>query len=189
MLEWVNRSMPGIRHSILRPFVFKINPNIITILALVAAVAAGLAFWKQCLFLAAFFVLLNGFLDILDGEIAKKYGKSKRGDLLDHTVDRLADIAMIIGIIAGGFAEQWLGLWTIIFILLVSYIGTAAQALINKRLYAGLLTRADRLILLFIGAVAELFWPGALSAVVAIVLILSAVTFCQRFSTIWKTLG
>jgi phosphatidylglycerophosphate synthase len=188
MLDWLNRRMPGLRHAILRPFVCDVNPNTITFIALLVAVLAGLAFYRQLLLPAALLVLVSGFLDMLDGEIASKYGKSKRGDLLDHTADRLADVAILAGIIAGGFVDILLGPAAIIAVLLVSYIGTEAQALTKKRLYAGLLGRSDRLVLVAAGAVVFLYWPWALETVFAIIFVLSAVTFFQRFVLLWKVL-
>ncbi|MEM7823888.1 MAG: CDP-alcohol phosphatidyltransferase family protein [Candidatus Aenigmatarchaeota archaeon] len=188
MLQWINTRWPGLRHKLLKPFIFKVNPNKVTLLALLVAIAAGLALWQQLLLLAALLIFLNGFLDILDGEIALRYGKSKRGDLLDHTTDRLADIAIIAGIIAGGFVNMLIGLQALVIILLVSFIGTEAQALTEKRLYAGLLGRADRLLLLAIGSAAEVLWPGSLLLIVIIVVVLSAITFGQRFATLWCSL-
>ncbi len=188
MLDWINVKLPSLKKSILKPFVINVNPNAVTLFALFVAIAAGLAFYRQLLIPAALLVLFNGFLDILDGEIARKYGSSKRGDLLDHTVDRLADIAMIAGITGGGFVEPWIGAATIVIVLLVSYIGTEAHALTKKRLYAGMLTRADRIVIIAAGAIAGFFLPGALGATVFIISVLSALTFGQRFGILWRTL-
>lgn len=189
MIDGLNKRWPDLRHMLLKPFVFKTNPNFITVAALLAAFAAGSAIMQRQLLLAAFLVLLNGFLDILDGEIAKKYRKSKRGDFLDHTADRLADIFMIGGVIAGGYIDMWTGIVAISLTLLVSYLGTEAQALTKKRLYSGLLGRADRLVLIAAGLVAEaLIWPGSLWAMIIILVGLSTITFCQRFWTLWSML-
>jgi len=188
MLDGVNKRWPNIRHRILKPFVFKTNPNFITIAALLTAFAAGSAIMQNNLLLATFLVLLNGFLDILDGEIARKYGKSMRGDFLDHTADRIADVFIIGGVIAGGFIDTWTGIVAISLMLLVSYIGTESQALTRKRLYAGVMGRADRLVLITAGLIAEMVWPGALLIMMLILILLSAVTFCQRFFALWSAL-
>lgn len=188
MLDDVNKLWPNIRHRILKPFVIDIDPNLVTILALLVAFAAGVAISYHMLFTAAVLILLNGFLDILDGEIASKYGKSRRGDLLDHVCDRLADIAILMGIAGGGFVDVWMIMIAISLMLLVSYLGTEAQALLKKRLYAGILGRADRLVLVFLGLLAEIIWPGMLSFAVMVLIALSTLTFVQRFWAMWSAL-
>ena len=162
-------------------FTIKINPNIITILALIAAVIAGYLFYEQYVLFAGLFVLLNGFLDILDGQIAKKFGTSKLGDFLDHTFDRLADVAIFSGIALSGIISKELGFITLIFILLVSYLGTQAQAITNKRLYSGILGRADRLVILVIISILYLFYNLSIYYGILLILIFSIITFLQRF--------
>lgn len=188
MLDWLNRRWPGLRHDLLRPFVVDVNPDWITVAALLVAVVAGVALWQRMFLPAALLILLNGFMDILDGEVAAKRRTSRRGDLLDHTADRLADIAMLGGAMASGLVDMWLGAAAMVLVLLVSYIGTEAQALTRKRLYAGLLGRADRLVLMAAGSILQVFWYGSLSIVILVIVVLSAVTFCQRFAMLWSTL-
>ncbi|MEF8832076.1 MAG: CDP-alcohol phosphatidyltransferase family protein [Candidatus Thermoplasmatota archaeon] len=82
--------------SILRPIAEKfkvVHPNIISFSSLVFALLAGISFYfsYDSLYVLAggIFVLLNSVLDALDGKVAKITGKaSKKGDFLDHTIDR-----------------------------------------------------------------------------------------------------
>ena len=161
--------------------IIKINPNKITLLALIAAIIAGYLFYEQYILLASLFVLLNGFLDVLDGQIAKKYGTSKFGDFLDHTFDRLADVAIFTGIALSGIVPMELGFGALIALLLVSYLGTQAQAISHKRLYAGILERADRLVIIIIAGFITIFYEKAIYYAIWIILILSILTFIQRF--------
>lgn len=188
MLEQLIKSRSALRKRLLKPFIFKTNPNYITILALVMAVAAGVLFYYKLFFVAALAVLANGFFDILDGEIAKKYGTTARGDFLDHTCDRLADTAILLGITLSGRIPVLLGFSTVIVTLLVSYLGTASQALTKKRLYTALVGRADRILLIAVSALLALVWQPALYWGILILLALSAATFVQRFSIIWRAL-
>ncbi|MBD3263307.1 CDP-alcohol phosphatidyltransferase family protein, partial [Candidatus Woesearchaeota archaeon] len=126
-------------------------------------------------------VFVNGFLDILDGAIAKKYGTSKFGDFLDHTFDRLADIAILVGIAFNPNIPNWLGFATIIVILLVSYMGTQAQALTKKRLYTAIASRADRILILGLGGIIAAFYFDVLYYALWLLLALSVITFFQRF--------
>jgi archaetidylinositol phosphate synthase len=129
-----------------------LTPNGISVLALVAAAGAAGSFYAaremQLLFLlGATFVLLNGILDLVDGNLARELGTDSRaGDLLDHVLDRYADL-IIIGGLAAGLGEYALGLAAVTGVLMTSYLGTQAQAVGLDRVYGGVLGRADRLAL------------------------------------------
>lgn len=179
MLEKIDKKYDPRRF--LDMFVIKVDPNKVTFLALIAAIIAGYFFYRGDILLAALFVLLNGFLDILDGRIAKKYGTSKFGDFLDHTFDRLADVAILVGIALSKFVPVELGFSALVALLLVSYLGTQAHALTHKRIYAGIVGRADRLVIISIMAVLTVVYDKALYYGVLLILVLSILTFIQRF--------
>ena len=69
---------------------------------------------------------------------------SKAGDLLDHVLDRYADIVIVAGL-AGGAGQYLLGLLAVTGVLMTSYLGTQAQAVGLDRVYGGVVGRADRL--------------------------------------------
>ncbi len=138
-----------------------VSPNALSAAGLAAAALAGIAFlfrggWP--LVFGALFTFLNAVFDALDGKVAKMTGKaSRRGDFLDHVLDRYADVLILGGITLGPFCSQWpwLGLLAIIGVLLTSYMGTQAQAVGAGRLYAGVLGRADRLVILVLAALLQ----------------------------------
>ncbi|MPN18679.1 hypothetical protein SDC9_166042 [bioreactor metagenome] len=100
------------------------------------------------LVIGALVVLISGYFDALDGKVAKLAGKaSKRGDFLDHVFDRYADVFMIGGVALSAWCNPILGALALVGVLLTSYMGTQAQAVGAPRLYAGLLGRADRVVL------------------------------------------
>jgi archaetidylinositol phosphate synthase len=141
------------------------DPGNLSILALLLAFAAGgLAFlvrWTTVyLFLpVALLVFFAGLFDVLDGEVARRTGRaSVRGDFVDHVFDRYADVAILIGIAFSSYANPFLGLLALVSLLLTSYMGTQAQAVGLGRLYAGLLSRADRLIVLALATFLEFDW-------------------------------
>jgi archaetidylinositol phosphate synthase len=136
-----------------------------------AAVLAALVRWTTPdLFLAvSALILLGGLFDALDGLVARRTGRtSVRGDVLDHVLDRYADVALVIGIAISGYANPALALLALVSLLLVSYMGTQAQAVGMGRMYAGLLSRSDRLVVLAVVTFLEfdwsLPWPWAPSA-------------------------
>lgn len=131
-----------------------LTPNSISLMALVLAFLSGLMLYLSydfywLLIPAAIVVLVSGFFDALDGKVARIRGEeSTRGDFLDHVFDRYADIFMIGGVAVSGWCNPYVGMMALIGVLLTSYMGTQAQAIGAGRLYAGLLGRADRVVLL-----------------------------------------
>jgi archaetidylinositol phosphate synthase len=128
------------------------------------AAAAGLAAlvrWSTpYLFLGVgVLIFFGGLFDVLDGEVARETGRtSARGDLLDHVLDRYADVLILLGIAVSGFAIPILALLALVSLLLTSYMGTQAQAVGLGRTYSGLLSRADRLVILAFAALVEFDW-------------------------------
>jgi phosphatidylglycerophosphate synthase len=104
--------------------------------------------------LGAFVLLLVAAeLDALDGAVARAYDKvSKYGDWLDHTIDRVVDLALLIaiGINTAWVGPTWLGWAAATMTLLGSYMGTQAQSVGLGRNYGGF-GRADRLVTTFVG--------------------------------------
>jgi len=130
-------------------------------LAVLAAFLAGLVRWTTPLlfFPVALLIFGSGLFDVLDGAVARSTGRtSARGDLLDHVLDRYADVVIVLGIAASGYANPLLALLALVSLLLASYMGTQAQAVGQGRLYRGLLTRADRLVVLALATFLEFDW-------------------------------
>lgn len=143
----------------------KVDPNVLTWLSLVFAIVAGLFFYFSSkefesvnffLCVAVIFVSLNGLFDAIDGKVAKLTNKvSKKGDFLDHALDRYADVFMVGGLALSSWCEPRIGLLAIVGMLLTSYMGTQSQAVGYQREYSGLLGRADRLAILMITPVIQ----------------------------------
>ena len=137
-------------------------------LSLTAAALAALVRWTTpLLFLpVSLLIFAGGLFDVVDGEVARRTNRtSVRGDFLDHVFDRYADVAIVLGIAISGYANPILALLALVSLLLTSYMGTQAQAVGLGRIYAGLLSRADRLIVLSLATFLEfdlsLPWPWA----------------------------
>ena len=138
---------------IARHFTF-IHPNVLSFLSLVFAIVAAMFFFfstpgNYFLILASIFVFANGFFDAIDGKVAKlTKTASKKGDFIDHAIDRYADVFIVGGLALSMWCDPIIGFFAIVGMLLTSYMGTQAQAIGHKREYSGLLGRADRLVLL-----------------------------------------
>lgn len=172
-----------------------LTPNSCTVFAFIAAICGGVAFFLGHVLIGFFCVLINSVLDAMDGAIARKIGEAgKKGDFLDHTLDRYADICLICGIFAGPLCSWEIGVFALVGVLMSSYMGTQAQAIGVGRYYGGVLGRADRLVLLLLGALATFLMPAGmfnltpLAIVLLIFGILGNLTALQRFLHIWKQL-
>ena len=189
--------------KILNPLakIMPIGPMGISFLSLLTAIGAGYSFYMadlentNWLLIGALMVFLTAVLDALDGMVARiREISSRRGDLIDHTLDRVADIIIVGGIALGPLVEITVGFAAIIGILMLSYMGTQAQAGGAGREYAGLLGRADRLVVLVMVPIIQYFSEGYLDwnymtlmcYTFAIVCTLSAF---YRFNKIWTELG
>lgn len=136
-----------------------IEPNTLTWCAFIFAILAGICFYLSriwFLLLADLFILLNALFDALDGKVAKMTGKaSKRGDFLDHVLDRYADAFIIGGIMLSSYCHWLIGLLALLGVLFASYMGTQSQAVGSRRDYRGILGRADRLVILIIAPIIQ----------------------------------
>jgi archaetidylinositol phosphate synthase len=153
----------------------RFHPNTLSWLSFVMAWVAGLLiffsppYWELLLPLAAVAVLLSGFLDAIDGKVARLTGKaSRRGDLLDHILDRYADVVMIGAVAVSAWCNPYIGMMALVGVLLTSYMGTQSQAVGAGRLYAGLLGRADRVVLLTLAPIVQLVLMVLLPGFIAI---------------------
>ncbi|HEY6238907.1 MAG TPA: CDP-alcohol phosphatidyltransferase family protein [Thermoplasmata archaeon] len=125
-----------------------------------AALAALVRFTTPLLFLpVSLLIFLGGLFDVIDGDVARKTGRSSaRGDLLDHVLDRYGDVLILLGIAVSSYANPLLALLALVSLLLTSYMGTQAQAVGLGRQYGGILSRADRLVVLSLVAFLEFDW-------------------------------
>jgi archaetidylinositol phosphate synthase len=174
-----------------------LTPDGVSVLAFAFALAAAAGFvvaTPLAYVIAGTCVLLNGSLDLLDGQLAREQGvESRAGDLLDHVLDRYADVVLVAGL-AAGVGRFDLGLAAVTGVLLTSYMGTQVQAVGLGRNYGGLVGRADRLALIgvtaFLAAVltAPLFGLTAVGWLLVFLAVVGHVTALQRFYGAWRDL-
>ncbi|HVO78239.1 MAG TPA: CDP-alcohol phosphatidyltransferase family protein, partial [Methanomassiliicoccales archaeon] len=133
----------------------KWNPNTLSVISFLLAVLAAFTIffadrdWQILLPLASVLILLSGLFDAIDGKVARLAGKaSRRGDFVDHVLDRYSDVVLIGAVGVSSWSDPILGILALSGVLLTSYMGTQAQAVGAGRNYGGLLGRADRMVLL-----------------------------------------
>lgn len=166
-----------------------ITPNMVTwfgfFLILIAAVLAGTGH----LFASGWVVLLSGVFDMLDGALARLTNRVTRfGGVLDSTLDRLSEAAILIGIMAYYlFNPAVYHAWIILVIgvalvasFLVSYIRSRAEAA-DIDCQVGIFTRVERVIILALGLLIN-----QAAIILSIIALLSVVTVIQRLVYVYR---
>jgi phosphatidylglycerophosphate synthase len=170
---------------------FPITPNQYTYLSGVFALI-GLWFMmgESLIWATAFFVIAAG-LDFVDGAVARnKNMSSKVGAYLDTVFDRYVEGIIFFGMMFLALPEviyipgqAWVYL-AIFGSVVTTYVKAAAKEkdLVNQELKGGLLSRGERLILIFIALVLGIIYSDYLymTYVVAMIAILANFTAIQR---------
>lgn len=187
MVFWVYLVLNNLRET-LRPTLEKIGKGFATTglsanfwtcvglgFALVSAVVYGMGI-EFGLIIGGILLLVSGFFDMVDGQVARVTGKtSKKGEYLDSMFDKIAEVAIFLGILIGGYAEPYLVLLALTLSLLVSY-ARAKSDIINIKLQGiGIGERAERLLVIAIIGII-----GFMDYAVIIVVIIAGITLIQR---------
>lgn len=132
-------------------------------------------------------LLISGFFDIVDGQVARVTGKTtKRGAFLDSVFDKIAEVAIFLGILIGNYSEGYLVLLAITLSLLVSYTRARAESLGVKLQGIGIGERAERLLVI---AIVGMVGAAFLNYAVMIVIAIAGITFIQRIITTAKEIS
>jgi phosphatidylglycerophosphate synthase len=170
------------------PFLFRrrVNPNLLTVIGAFVSLLAAAAFAGGHFRSAGILILAGGVFDLIDGVVARHHGITTRfGGFLDSTLDRLVDMALLIGVAVhfatlGDAKLVLLAGVALILSVLVSYAQARAE-LVVPDFRVGLFERAERVVVLALGA---LF--GFLVPALWIVTLGSAITVAQRFSKAYQ---
>jgi len=174
---------------------FGISPNTWTILALIPAFFGFLSLYSGDLFTALILFLISGFIDAVDGAVARVTGRvTAMGAFLDGIIDRYVEILIYVGLlffILRMDVEFYLpnAVWLALLIfgaLMPTYIRAYAdhrnvvtEPKDHKKM-GGLLERTERLSILYIGMLFGCYDPNFLIYFIAILAILANITALQR---------
>ncbi|HEY7366913.1 MAG TPA: CDP-alcohol phosphatidyltransferase family protein [Nitrosopumilaceae archaeon] len=164
-----------------------LSPNFWTGVGIAIAFASALVYGLNiefALIIGGILLLVSGFFDIVDGQVARVTQKtSKKGALLDSIFDKIAEVAIFLGILIGGYAEPYLVFLAITLSLLVSYTRARAESLEIKLQGIGIGERAERLLVIaIIGMI------GFMDYAVMIVIVIAGITLIQRIVVTAKQL-
>jgi CDP-diacylglycerol--glycerol-3-phosphate 3-phosphatidyltransferase len=164
-----------------------ITPNALTLISLALNIVAAYVIATGHFILGGVLVLVSGLFDLLDGALARFTKQTtKFGAILDSTVDRISEAAILCGLLIWYVPQEGASLKIIlIFVVLigsflVSYIRARAEGL-GLQCQVGLFTRAERVIVLAIGLLINQIFI-ALCVLVVFVFI----TVVQRLVYLWK---
>ena len=165
----------------------KIPANFITALGLFFAFLTLLSFMVQNLLFIIITLFIVEFFDQLDGVVARLQGPTKLGAFLDSTLDRIGDFFILFGIIIGGYTHIYIGLITLAGAFLTSYTRAKIESLGVPNLYGvGLLERTDRVPIIFIGSIVQIWIPTAICWTMVFLAIGTNVTVLQRIVYAFK---
>ena len=162
-----------------------ISPNVWTVIGLIFAFVSSLIYglkFEYSLILGGAILLISGFFDIVDGQVARYTNKiTKSGGFLDSVFDKIAEVSIFFGILIGGYAEPYLVFLAVTLTLLVSYTRAIADTLTIKLQGIGIGERAERLLVIaIIGMI------GFMEIAIIIVIIIAAITLIQRLFILSK---
>ena len=186
------QSLRPLLTKILNPIAqnLNINPNIVTVISPFVALLAAYGFANHDLILGCAAILFSGFLDVMDGAIARYHGRaSKFGAFLDSTMDRFADAIIYIGIIFGGYCDWFVGVLAIHSAITVSYVRARAESQ-GAECNIGIAERAVRMIILMVGAIVG-YVAGDIwfTYIIYILVVLSYFTVAQRIMYVRRQLN
>ena len=126
-------------------------------------------------------MFVTSLFDVFDGSTARAMGKvTTFGQFLDHTIDRIVDFLFSLGIAMGGFADWVLVTSGYFLMFLASYVRAKSESLGDRDCDVGLMDRKSKVIVMFVGVAATIFWKDAANAAFLIVGITSFMTIVQR---------
>ncbi len=174
-------------------FVFKtknLNPTYFTLLGLLVNILAAIAFVDGKWLWAGILILTAGLFDMLDGAVARTFGKvSNFGGFLDSVIDRYSDLVLLIGLIiyyAQHNNMHLLVLTAVVSIgtILIPYTRARAEVFI-PHCDVGIMERAERIILLALGGLLQNGFH-AMPIVLWILAVSTHLTVFHRIYYTWK---
>lgn len=167
-----------------------LSANQVTVLAFVAGTLSGPLFYAGHPVLAVIFLWLSGFLDAVDGSMARMTNTSPWGTLMDIIFDRIVEISVILGL-AFRFPDSHFPLLLLSCSIILSMtvfltIGAVSEKSGMKSFYyqAGLAERTEGFIFFSL----MMLFTDFFTYITLIFFGAIMLTVCQRISEAWRIL-
>jgi len=164
----------------------RITPNTLTFINLALNIIAAYVIATGYFLLGGVLVLVSGLFDLLDGALARFTKQTtKFGAILDSTVDRISEAAILCGLLIWYIPQEGTSLKIVLIFLvligsfLVSYIRARAEGL-GWQCQVGLFTRAERIIVLAIGLLINQLFIHSIFVALCVLAVFVFVTVFQR---------
>lgn len=182
-----------------------VSPNTISILGMVAGIAAGAALfatsrvpppWEPAAWIAAaLLVQLRLLANMLDGMVAFESGRtSKVGELYNEVPDRISDTAALVGLGYASGGDIVLGYGAALAAMFTAYLRTTGKAAGARQEFCGPMAKQQRMFLvtilaLYVGLTPRAWQPlPPAPALLAIIIVGSIVTSIRRLRRVASTL-
>ncbi|WEU40626.1 MAG: CDP-alcohol phosphatidyltransferase family protein [Candidatus Odinarchaeum yellowstonii] len=171
-----------------------LTPNIITFISFLVSICAGVVLALNMLVLGVIFIILTGFVDMLDGAVARATGKSTRfGAVWDHLLDRYAEFNIVFGLAFSLYSLWYIPFITIFSMIMASFVRAKAESVGKlEKCTVGLAERQEKLLILIVGCLLTYFYsaPVVLSFTILdlallLITVLSQITVIQRLKYTW----
>lgn len=165
-----------------------VSADAVTASGVVFACVAGFGVWmgrtgSVWLLLVPVGVLLRTAANAADGMIALTTGTQRAvGEVFNEVADRLGDIAVFFPFVLFPGVNDVLASGVLAAMLANSYLGLAARAAGGSRIYAGMMGKPDRMLVVGVASVVGVVWDAKAALTWALWVILAGlvVTFVQR---------
>lgn len=177
-----------------RLVIWRVNPFMLTYMALVLSILSSclylLASWAEIfVVLGGFTLLVAGFLDALDGELARATGRvTQKGSFLDSVFDKLGEVLIAFGIAISGIVSAIIVSLFISCSLLVGYVRAKAEQHGVNVAGVGIAERAERIIIIALASFIYPFFNKSLEYGLLLSIFLSIITIAQRIIYVYKRL-
>jgi CDP-diacylglycerol--glycerol-3-phosphate 3-phosphatidyltransferase len=177
----IGRTCKYLYDAIVRGFAASgVNPNVLTFVGFAVNLLAAYLFASGYFRPAGFAIIFAGVFDLTDGAVARATKRvTAFGGFFDSVMDRYSDLGLLIGLLIyygriNRFFYVALVAVTMIGSVMTSYTRARAEILIPS-CRVGFLERAERIVLIIIGALSQRMAP-----VLWVIAVLSNLTVIHR---------
>lgn len=167
------------------------SANKVTVIALILGVLSGGFIYLSMPITSIIFLWLSGYLDAVDGTIARIKGSTYFGTVMDVTFDRVVEIIIIIGVALSN-PNQRLNLVILASCIILSMTiflttGIMSNKISDKSFYyqTGLAERTEGFVMFSF----MIFFKGYLTLIISVFSIMILITAAQRFIEAKKILN
>ncbi len=167
------------------------SANKVTVIALILGALSGVFIYLSMPITSIVFLWLSGYLDAVDGTIARIKGSTYFGTVMDVTFDRVVEIIIIIGVALSN-PNQRLNLVILASCIILSMTiflttGIMLNKISDKSFYyqTGLAERTEGFVMFSF----MIFFKGYLTLIISVFSIMILITAAQRFIEAKKILN